>query len=107
MHSAVFTGEGTRSMVAIAKPLAEKPNLHEVVRRQLDKAGKAIGLDSEVQTIVSQPKNELIINFPVRMDDGRYLLFKGYRIQHNNILGPFKGGIRYHEEVSLDEVKAL
>src|SRR6516162_8827359 len=94
-------------MVAIAKPLAEKPNLYEVARRQMEKASKAIGLDPDVQVILSQPKNELIINFPVRMDDGKYLLFKGYRVQHNNILGPFKGGIRYHEEASLDEVKAL
>ena len=94
-------------MVAIAKPLHEKPNLHEVARRQADKACKSIGLDPDVQVILSQPKNELIINFPVRMDDGKYVLFKGYRIQHNNILGPFKGGIRFHEEVSLDEVKAL
>ena len=94
-------------MVAVAKPLSQKPNLHEVVHRQLDKAAKAIALDPDVQMILSQPKNEIIINFPVRMDDGRYLLFKGYRIQHSNILGPFKGGMRYHEEVSLDEVKAL
>src|SRR5215831_18652191 len=94
-------------MVATAKSLAEKPNLHEVARKQLDKAAKSIALDPDVHTILSQPKNELIINFPVRMDDGRYLMFKGYRIQHSNILGPFKGGMRYHEEVSLDEVKAL
>src|SRR5438477_5857428 len=94
-------------MVAIAKPLADKPNLYEVARRQMDKASKTIGLYPDVQVILSQPKNELIINFPVRMDDGKYQLFKGYRIQHNNLLGPFKGGMRYHEEVSLDEVKAL
>ena len=60
-----------------------------------------------VRDILSQPKNELIVNFPVRMDNGEYKLFKGYRVQHNNILGPYKGGIRYHEEVTLDEVKAL
>ena len=45
--------------------------------------------------ILSQPKNEMI-NFPVRMDNGEYKMFKGYRVQHNNILGPYKGGIRYH-----------
>src|SRR5215831_14670440 len=94
-------------MVATAKSLAERPNLHEIARRQLDKAAKSIALDPDVHTILSQPKNELIINFPVRMDNGKLLLFKGYRIQHSNILGPFKGGMRYHEEVSLDEVKAL
>ena len=60
-----------------------------------------------VRAILGQPKNELIVHFPVRRDDGSYEIFKGYRIQHNNILGPYKGGIRYHPDVSLDDVKAL
>jgi glutamate dehydrogenase/leucine dehydrogenase len=60
-----------------------------------------------IRVILSQPKNELIVNFPVRMDSGEIRLFKGYRIQHNNLLGPYKGGIRYHDSVSLDDVKAL
>ncbi len=77
------------------------------MQAQLDKAAKFMSLSPDVYTILSQPKNEVIINFPVRMDDGRYLLFKGYRVQHNNILGPYKGGIRYHEDVSLDELKGL
>ncbi len=84
-----------------------KGNLYEVTKWQLDRAAKAMNLAPDVYTILSQPKNELIINFPVRMDDGRYLLFKGYRVQHNNILGPYKGGIRYHEDVTLDELKGL
>jgi glutamate dehydrogenase (NAD(P)+) len=74
---------------------------------QLDRAVKLGGISPVVRDILSQPKNELIINFPVRMDNGDYRMFKGYRVQHNNILGPYKGGIRYHELVSLDEVKAL
>ncbi|MSP59430.1 MAG: Glu/Leu/Phe/Val dehydrogenase [Myxococcales bacterium] len=82
-------------------------NLYSVGAAQLDKAAKAMNLPSDVYTILSQPKNEIIVNFPVRMDDGRYLLFKGYRVQHNNILGPYKGGIRYHEDVTLDELKGL
>jgi glutamate dehydrogenase (NAD(P)+) len=82
-------------------------NLYTIVQQQLEKASKAINLSKEIALILSQPKNELIVNFPVRMDDGSYRLFKGYRIQHNNILGPFKGGIRYHEDVTLDEVKGL
>jgi glutamate dehydrogenase (NAD(P)+) len=60
-----------------------------------------------LRLIMAQPKNELIVHFPVQMDDGSYKLFKGYRVQHNNILGPYKGGIRYHQGVSLDHVKAL
>jgi glutamate dehydrogenase (NAD(P)+) len=84
-----------------------KGNLYTIVQQQLDRTARAINLSREVALILSQPKNELIVNFPVRMDDGTYRLFKGYRVQHNNILGPFKGGIRYHEEVTLDELKGL
>lgn len=84
-----------------------KGNLNLIVGAQLEKAARAVGLPAEIYTILSQPKNEIIVNFPVRMDDGQYRLFKGYRVQHNNILGPFKGGIRYHEDVSLDELKGL
>jgi glutamate dehydrogenase (NAD(P)+) len=91
----------------VEKKLAERPNLYEVALKQFAKGAKAINLHPEIQTILTQPKNEIITNFPVRMDDGSYRLFKGYRVQHNNILGPYKGGLRYHEEASLDEVKAL
>ncbi|HVR61871.1 MAG TPA: Glu/Leu/Phe/Val dehydrogenase [Polyangia bacterium] len=84
-----------------------KPNPYLVALEQLDRAAKVCNLDPVVRDILSQPKNELIINFPVRMDNGEYKMFKGYRVQHSNILGPYKGGIRYHELVSLDEVKAL
>jgi glutamate dehydrogenase/leucine dehydrogenase len=86
---------------------AGKPNPYLVAVEQLERAAKICGLDPAVRDILSQPKNEIIINFPVRMDSGEYRMFKGYRVQHNNILGPYKGGIRYHELVSLDEVKAL
>ncbi len=82
-------------------------SVFEVAQAQLDRAAHVLRLDSSVHAILSQPKNELIVNFPVRMDDGSYRLFKGYRIQHNNIMGPFKGGVRFHTEVHLDEVKAL
>jgi len=60
-----------------------------------------------IRLILSQPKNEIIVNFPVRMDNGDVRLFKGYRLQHSSMLGPFKGGLRYHEGVSLDDLKAL
>lgn len=84
-----------------------KPNPYSVAKAQFEKAATLSGLADEIRLILSQPKNELIVNFPVRMDDGSYQLFKGYRVQHNNALGPYKGGIRYHHEVSLDEIKAL
>jgi len=85
----------------------QKPNPYKIAQDQMLRAAEIAGLPTAVTSILSQPKNELIVNFPVRMDNGEYRLFKGYRVQHSNILGPYKGGIRYHEQVSLDEVKAL
>jgi glutamate dehydrogenase (NAD(P)+) len=82
-------------------------NLYESCVTQWKGAAAAIELEPWITTILSQPKNELMIHFPVRMDDGEYRLFKGYRVQHNNILGPYKGGIRFHPNVHIDEVKAL
>ncbi len=77
------------------------------VCERLDQMSSFINLDPKVHAILSQPKAELMIHFPVRMDDGSYKLFKGYRIQHNNLLGPYKGGMRFAADVSLDEVKGL
>ena len=85
----------------------QKPNPYKIAQDQMLRAAEICSLPAAVTSILSQPKNELIVNFPVRMDNGEYRLFKGYRVQHSNILGPYKGGIRYHEQVSLDEVKAL
>jgi len=82
-------------------------DFYKVVQDYLERAAKVAKIEPYVQTILSQPKNELIINFPVRMDNGDVRLFKGYRVQHNNLLGPFKGGMRFHPQVSLDDVKAL
>jgi glutamate dehydrogenase (NAD(P)+) len=70
-------------------------------------AARLMDLPRGLQLILAQPKNEIMVHFPVRMDDGRMRLFKGYRVQHNNVLGPYKGGIRYHEAVALDHIKAL
>jgi glutamate dehydrogenase (NAD(P)+) len=87
--------------------LKERGNLFEIATRQIDKAMKLIDIDPDVAQILAQPKNELIVNFPVRMESGKFQMFKGYRVQHNNILGPYKGGMRYHQEANLDEMKAL
>ncbi|HLG20236.1 MAG TPA: Glu/Leu/Phe/Val dehydrogenase [Bdellovibrionota bacterium] len=89
----------------MAKP--KQDSLYSQALRQWQKAADLMELDPAVRTILSQPKNEITISFPVRMDNGDLTLFRGYRIQHNNILGPYKGGIRYHPQVDLDEVKAL
>jgi len=93
-------------MYRLSVPPAHYP-FFEIVQGYLHKAADLVGLPDHVRVILAEPKNEIIVHFPVRMDDGTMRLFKGYRIQHNNILGPFKGGIRYHQDVSLDELKAL
>ena len=81
--------------------------LFEAAMAQCQRAAQLIQLDDEYMALLSQPQNEIIVNFPVRMDSGQLQMFTGYRIQHNNILGPYKGGLRFHTAVELDEVKAL
>jgi glutamate dehydrogenase (NAD(P)+) len=91
-----------------SKPINEaKYAFFEVVQGYLNTAADLVDLPNDVRTMLSQPKQEIIVHFPVRLADGKVHLFKGYRIQHNNILGPYKGGLRYHHSVSLDDLKAL
>jgi glutamate dehydrogenase (NAD(P)+) len=82
-------------------------DLYQGVINTVLAAAETIQTPRHLQLLMAQPKNEVIVHFPVQMDDGEFRLFKGYRVQHNNILGPYKGGIRYHDSVSLDHVKAL
>jgi len=77
------------------------------VQDTVEEAGRVVDLPHDVAVLLSQPKTEITVNFPVRMDTGEYRMFTGYRIQHNNLLGPYKGGIRYHPDVNVDEIKAL
>src|SRR5581483_4046887 len=77
------------------------------VYAQFDHACQLLGLDPDVQRIVRRCKRELTVNFPVRMDNGHVRIFTGYRVQHSMSRGPSKGGIRYHPNVTLDEVRAL
>ncbi len=85
----------------------KKPDFFQTHIGQFNRAISHLNILPHVALILSQPKNEIIVNFPVMMDSGEYQLFTGYRIQHNNILGPYKGGIRFHHNVTLQEVKAL
>ena len=82
-------------------------NLFHQTIEQVLIAAELVGLAHHQQLMLAQPKNEIMVHFPVLMDDGHHDLFKGYRVQHNNVLGPYKGGIRYHPHVSLDHIKAL
>jgi glutamate dehydrogenase (NAD(P)+) len=85
----------------------KKTSVYDNVTRQFDKAADLMKLDPEIRKILAKTTNEVIINFPVKMDDGRIEMFTGYRVQHNNVLGPYKGGLRYHPAVDIDEVRAL
>ncbi len=86
----------------------KKPaSLHQNVSEQFDKAVRIMKLDPDISKILSSANNEIIVHFPVKMDDGHIRIFTGYRVQHNNILGPYKGGLRYHHQVNIDEVRAL
>ena len=80
---------------------------YDMALEQFQKAADIMKLDPNVQEILRKPRRILSINFPVKMDDGRILLYQGFRSQHNNALGPYKGGIRFHPNVTIDEVKAL
>lgn len=85
----------------------EPARLFQRVRDQMDRAADAVDLAPEVRKILASAACAVNVTFPVRMDDGRIEMFSGHRVQHNNVLGPFKGGIRYHPDVSLDEMQAL
>jgi len=76
-------------------------------QRQFDAAAEVLNLDQGVRAILREPQRQLTIDFPVKMDDGSIRVFEGYRVQHNLNRGPAKGGIRYHSQVTLSEVKAL
>lgn len=85
----------------------ETLNPYQIAQQQIDTAAAHLQLPKHVTDILKQPKRVLSVNFPVRMDDGSIRVFEGYRSQHNDAIGPTKGGIRFHPDVTLDEVKAL
>ena len=89
------------------EPIAAPINAWQVAQRQFDLAAERLGMDHGMRRVLREPRRELTVHFPVTMDDGSVQVFTGYRIQHNLGRGPAKGGLRYHQDVSLDEVKAL
>jgi len=93
--------------MASQNPVAEAPNIWAVAQQQFDHAAEKLDLDDGMRRVLRVPQRELTVNFPVTMDDGDVRVFTGYRIQHNVSRGPAKGGIRYHQDVTLDEVRAL
>lgn len=75
--------------------------------QQLDNAAKVVGLNKEIHSLLKQPTRIINVSIPVKMDNGEVRVFEGLRVQYNDARGPFKGGLRYHPQVDLDEVKAL
>jgi len=82
-------------------------NAWAVAQQQFDLAAERLHLDDGMRRVLREPRREFTVHFPVHMDDGSVRVFTGYRVQHNLGRGPAKGGIRYHQDVSIDEVKAL
>ncbi len=80
---------------------------YEFVLQHLDEAAKMIQLDPNILRIIKEPRRITIVKLPIQMDDGSFQVFAGYRVQHSIVRGPGKGGIRYHPDVNLDEVKSL
>src|SRR6185503_5864858 len=82
-------------------------NPFETAKQQLDDAAKVAAFDVQTIERLKNPDRYIEVRIPVVMDDGKQKIFSGFRSQHNNARGPYKGGIRYHQDVNLDEVRAL
>lgn len=97
------------TLTAIKKTSKKEPikGMMENVMEQFNHAADRIELNSNIRKILKITNNEIVVNFPVRMDSGEVEVFTGYRVQHNNALGPYKGGLRYHPTVDIDAARAL
>ena len=94
-------------MLETTKGSTEAINPFEVALKQLNEAVKLIKLDKGLHEVLANPKRVLTVSLPIKMDNGEIQVFTGFRSQHNDARGPYKGGIRYHPQVSIEEVKAL
>ncbi len=82
-------------------------NPFKIAQNQLDTAAERLGLDGATHELLRWPQRELLVTFPVQMDDGKVKIFHGYRVQYNYARGPAKGGLRWHPEETIDTVRAL
>ncbi len=89
------------------KAVPHKKTMLDNVMEQFNSAADKINLNPNVRRILATTNTEIVIHFPVRMDDGEVAIFTGYRVQHNNALGPYKGGLRYHPNLDIDNARAL
>ena len=93
--------------MATKEAFQEELNPFEIAKQQFNRAADYLDLEPSMRRVLENPKRQLIVSIPVKMDGGDVQVFEGYRVQHNIARGPAKGGIRYHPNVTLDEVKAL
>ncbi|MDR7400922.1 MAG: Glu/Leu/Phe/Val dehydrogenase [Armatimonadota bacterium] len=94
-------------MAAQATVITPREDPWQMALRQFNQAADHLPLKRGIREFLAYPKRELTVNFPVKMDDGSVRIFTGYRVHHSTVLGPTKGGIRYHPDVTLNEVRAL
>ena len=94
-------------MVVAMESNTAAPSRYEEALGLFEEAADALGLPDEIRLLLRQPHRELHVQVPVRMDDGTLKVFRGYRVQHNGARGPYKGGVRYHQDVDLEEVRTL
>ncbi len=104
-----FIHKESLNMATVRAPVrvTEELNPFHIALRQFDNAAEKMRLDAQFREVLRRPRRALSLSLPVKMDDGSVQVFEGYRVQHNSSRGPCKGGIRYHPQVTLDEVKAL
>jgi len=88
-------------------PIKDHNNPFESMMSRFQIAAEHLGLSEEVYDVLKSPAKQVIVSLPVTMDNGTIKVFEGYRVIHNTVLGPSKGGVRYDEDVNIDEVKAL
>src|SRR3989304_2067819 len=88
-------------------PLLQRENALASMMSRFDRAAEILGIQRGVYEYLKTPVKQIIISIPIQMDSGEIEIFEGYRVIHNDILGPSKGGIRYAPDVTIDEVKAL
>jgi glutamate dehydrogenase (NAD(P)+) len=88
-------------------PIPDKENPFESMMKRFDVAAEILQLEPGIYNYLKTPAKQIIVSLPISMDDGRIAIFEGYRVIHNDVLGPSKGGIRYAPDVTIDEVKAL
>ena len=88
-------------------PIKDKENPFESMMSRFRIAAEHLGLNEETYNVLKSPDKQVIVNIPITMDDGSIQVFEAYRVIHNNVLGPSKGGVRFDQNVNLDEVKAL